>query len=230
MILGSENIKENIVHGVEARFNDDGTQKLIFLPVDGENSYTIEDVINVNDDSGNMLFPLVQNVDDYDFKIEGTTVDLRLDRLFKRDVYSKVFLANDFRDTGKSEEVLPVYYKYSENDDKEHKVFTLEPGVPYIGVTKEQLNMPVDLGCRFKPRVTMFSSGIFIASGFVNPNFYGKIKFGIINLNRVPNYIEQGFRVISAVFEEILGETNAYTGYHQGGNKITTDGMIAPPR
>jgi deoxycytidine triphosphate deaminase len=169
-------------------------------------------------------YPLVEDI--YrDFEIEGSSIDFSIESLYEIKTSLDVNLFIDKRNTGRVVEV-----KTTRIDEEKRNVFYLIPSVPYIGQTREIVNMPLDLIAFPIQRVTCFTAGLSIETGVIQPNFFGKLKFGIYNRNSHVVTVEQGFRIITVVFQTLLGETNIYNGYHQGGDNISTNGEFAPPR
>lgn len=164
------------------------------------------------------ILPLISNLPE-DFQIEGCTVDFSIESLYLVDGYD-IDLMRDYRNTGN---IIPI-----EEDDNE--VFTLKPKEAYIGLTKEIVNIPINLVAIPIQRVTCFTAGLSIETGVIQPNFFGKLKFGIYNRNKTTVRIQKGFRMITVMFKKLFGNANPYDGFHQGGTQISTMGRKAPPR
>ncbi|OQB41141.1 MAG: deoxycytidine triphosphate deaminase [candidate division CPR1 bacterium ADurb.Bin160] len=215
MVLGASEIQKYIKDGVKARFGKDGKQ---IYPTDlKECRYVFSFIGADGTDKCEYFYPLISNIPD-DFEIEGVSVDMSLDKVFQK--FHGAVLKKECRNTGEAIEIQP----------QEENMFVIKPKIVYIGVTQEVVNMPLNLVAKPIPRVTCFSSGLTIDRGLVNPNFYGPLKFGIYNKSQYPILIERGFRIITVTFEHIVGSSNAYVGFHQEGNKISTNGNFAPPR
>jgi dUTP pyrophosphatase len=132
--------------------------------------------------------------------IEGAGVDLSIDRLFE--ISSKALL-------GKEKRILP---KLREVDPP----FELEPGRYYLCITKEKINMPIDLIAFVLPRSTLFRSGASIRTAVVDPGFKGALTIGIKNEGEHKIEIEKHSRIAQIVFSHVKGAM-PYEGKYQGG-------------
>jgi deoxycytidine triphosphate deaminase len=214
MILGAEEITKYIKNGLPARFEADGiTQK-------NSEGYVFIDIAN------RYCFPLVENIPN-DFEIEGASVDITIKDIFiKENIDNCIssFLSVNGRNTGDispAEEVIA---------DTGQKFYAIDTGQQYIATSNEKVNMPLFLLGKPMPRVTMFTAGLLVQVGIIQPNFYGQLKFGLVNMTNRRILIEKGFRAITITFEEIRGGVNAYSGLHQGGQVLSTHNKMAPPR
>lgn len=160
---------------------------------------------------------LITGIDDYEFKIEGATVDVRLDKVYIQDGGGT--LSVDSRNTGKVEELLPY----------DNKLYPIYPGSSYLVTTLETVNMPTDLIGHIDTRTTMFRSGLSLKATYINPGYCGVLSFMITNQTPSVIHIEHGFRIAQIVFHEIKGTCEPYNGYWQGG-KVHTEGTDAVPR
>lgn len=158
---------------------------------------------------------LVENLADRELtNPEGAGFDLRIGALYR--VKGKGFLGVDERETPTMEEIA----SYS---SEENRSVTLEANVYYVMKTIERVNTPNDIAILFRPRSTLYRSGIALFTGNVSPGYVGELNFGIINLRDEPFTLEMGARVCHAMFYQIVGETVSYRGQWQGG-RTTTDG------
>ena len=145
---------------------------------------------------------------------EGAGFDLRMGALYR--VNGKGFLGVHERETPKVEELAS--YSPTEN-----RSIALEPHVYYVMKTIERVNTPNDIAILFRPRSTLYRSGVALFTGNVSPGYVGELNFGIVNLRNEPFTIELGARVCHAMFYLVAGETAPYKGQWQGG-RTTTDG------
>lgn len=140
---------------------------------------------------------------------EGTVIDLRLDKLLK--LKGDGFIGIDERKTPDVEEVA------SFNKKKSCK-YTIKPGEYYLSKTIETINLPNNLVALFKPRTTLFRSGIIFKSGFADPGYHGPLYFALFNASKCNFKIEPGARYCCVYFMEIKGSIkNLYRGQWQGG-------------
>ena len=158
---------------------------------------------------------LVENLADRELtNPEGADFDLRIGALYR--VKGKGVLGVDERETPTMEEIA----SYS---SEENRSVTLEPNVYYVMKTIERVNTPKDIAILFRPRSTLYRSGIALFTGNVSPGYVGELNFGIINLRDEPFTLEMGARVCHAMFYQVIGKTASYRGQWQGG-RTTTDG------
>ncbi|WP_335991589.1 dCTP deaminase [Acinetobacter bereziniae] len=90
--------------------------------------------------------------------------------------------------------------------------FHLFPNKSYLFSTKEHFNLPMDLCCQFFPRSTLFRSGLIFQSSILSTGYTGPMIFSITNNNQVNFLIEPGARFATAIFMQVIGETNSYRG------------------
>lgn len=145
---------------------------------------------------------------------EGAGFDFRIGTLYR--VRGKGYLGVEERETPEMDEVV------SYSPDEKHSV-SLDPNVYYVIKTIERVNTPKDIAILFRPRSTLYRSGIALFTGNVSPGYVGELNFGIMNLRPEPFVLEMGARICHAMFYQIAGETAAYRGQWQGG-RTTTDG------
>lgn len=157
---------------------------------------------------------LVENLSKRELKSpEGAGFDFRLGKVYK--LSQKGFLGIESRKTPKAK-LLAEY------EPQKQKSFVFEPGKYYLIQTIEKVNTPENILILFRPRSTLYRSGIMIFTGNVSPGYKGKLTFGIINLGTSPFRIELGARVVHAMFYEVKGKTNLYRGQWQGGRVSTS--------
>lgn len=158
---------------------------------------------------------LVENLSERELtNPEGAGFDLRIGALYRMD--GKGFLGVTERETPAMKEITAF------SAEANHSI-SLEPRIYYVMKTIERVNTPSDIAILFRPRSTLFRSGVALFTGNVSPGYVGELNFGIMNLRDEPFVIEMGARVCHAVFYEVTGETAAYRGQWQGG-RTTTDG------
>lgn len=143
---------------------------------------------------------------------EGAGFDLRLGEIYE--LKGNSFLGIEERKTPEIE--LLIKFKESEKQS-----FIFKPGKYYLIKTIEKVNTPEDILILFRPRTTIFRSGMMIFTGNASPGYCGELNFGIVNLGSVDVEIELGARVVHAMFYKIDGKTHPYRGQWQGG-RITT--------
>ncbi|MCU0653497.1 MAG: hypothetical protein MUD10_04520 [Candidatus Pacebacteria bacterium] len=139
---------------------------------------------------------------------EGAGFDLRLGEVFE--LAGDGFLGVENR---KTPEIEPVA-KFEEGKSTS---FVFEPGKYYLIKTIEKVNTPEDLLILFRPRTTIFRSGLMLFTGNASPGYCGELTFGLANLGQGRITIEMGARVAHAMFYRIEGQANLYKGQWQGG-------------
>lgn len=165
---------------------------------------------------------------------EGAGFDLRLGEVWE--VKGQGFLGVEERESAKLK--LVSTFKRSDlpkkntstssgqvspkrSDLLKKKVVSLEPGKYYVVKTVEDLNVPENIQVIFRPRSTLYRSGVALFSGNASPGYRGGINVGLINFGPKPFKIEMGARFIHAIFLEVKGKTHKYRGQWQGGRTQT---------
>lgn len=143
---------------------------------------------------------------------EGAGFDLRLGEIYE--LTGSGFLGVDERKTPE----VKLLAKYEKNKKKS---FIFRPGKYYVMKTIERVNTPPDILILFRPRSTLYRSGVMIFTGNASPGYCGELNFGIINFGPHPIKIELGARVVHAMFYQVEGKTNLYRGQWRGGRVNT---------
>jgi len=157
---------------------------------------------------------LVEGLCDRELKNpEGAGFDLRIGEVFE--LKSDAFLGIEERETPK----VKILAKFDENKKQS---FIFKPKTYYLMKTIEKVNTPDDILILFRPRTTIFRSGMMLLTGNASPGYCGELTFGITNLGPVDVEIELGARVVHAMFYKIDGKTNLYRGQWQEG-RVTTE-------
>lgn len=143
---------------------------------------------------------------------EGAGFDLRIGEIHQ--ISGKGFLGQEERKTPKAR----LLVKYN---PKKKQVFIFKPGKYYLMKTVEKVNTPSNILILFRPRSTLYRSGMTIFTGNASPGYCGELTFGITNLGPCNIKIELGARVAHAMFYKIEGKTNLYRGQWQGGRVST---------
>lgn len=143
---------------------------------------------------------------------EGAGFDFRIGTIYG--VKGSGFLGIHDRETPAMEEIA----SYS---PEENRSVTLEPNVYYVMKTVERINTPNDVAVLFRPRSTLYRSGVALFTGNASPGYCGELNFGIMNLRNEPFTLEMGARVCHAMFYQVIGETSPYRGQWQGGRTTT---------
>ncbi len=139
---------------------------------------------------------------------EGAGFDLRLGEIYE--LKGKGFLGVDERKTPE----VKLLAKYEEGKKKS---FIFRPDRYYLMKTVEKVNTPKNILILFRPRSTLYRSGMTIFTGNASPGYCGELTFGVVNLGSFPVEIELGARVAHAMFYKIEGKTNLYRGQWHGG-------------
>ena len=156
---------------------------------------------------------LVENLSERELKNpEGAGFDLRIGSLYT--IVGTGFLGVTERETPKIKEVLP-------NLKTGQRLYLLKPGIYYVAKTMERLNTPSNIVVLFRPRSTLYRSGVSLFTGNVSPGYIGECSFGIINLSNKSFVLEVGARLCHAMFYQVSGKTNLYRGQWQGGRTTT---------
>jgi len=135
--------------------------------------------------------------------IQGAGVDLEIDELYR--IASSSFL-------GKKERRLPKLEKVDS--------FVLAPREYYLCVTREKVNMPLDLVAFIFPRSTLFRCGVSLMTAVVDPGYTGKLTMGMKNETCYEFKLERHARIAQIVFCLVKGRTIGYRGKYQGGKVV----------
>lgn len=157
---------------------------------------------------------------------EGAGFDIRLGEVHKI-VGGEAFLGVTHRETPKVETVISYVKSQILNSKLQTNIkskiprITIKPGEFFLLSSMETFNIPLNLTVNFKPRTTLFRSGLFLRTGNVAPGYHGKVTFGVKNEGPVSVTIELGCRFAHAQFFEVKGGGTQYKGQWQGG-RVTT--------
>lgn len=144
---------------------------------------------------------------------EGCVFDLQLGKVFE--IRGKAFLGINERETSGVKEIASL-------NSKKKTSFVFKPGTFYLVKTVEKVNLPENIAATFKPRSTLFRSGLILRTGIANPGYNGPLYFGLFNAGSINVEIELGARFASVMFMEVKGESvNVYRGQWQGGRDTT---------
>jgi len=156
---------------------------------------------------------LVENLSERELKNpEGAGFDFRIGEIYE--ISGKGFLGILERETPK----IKLIAKYN---PKRKQTFIFKPGKYYLIKTIEKVNTPENILILFRPRSTLYRSGMMIFTGNVSPGYKGELVFGISNLGSCEVEVELGARIVHAMFFEVKGKTNLYRGQWQGGRVST---------
>jgi dCTP deaminase len=146
--------------------------------------------------------------------IQPSSVDLRLDRLFR------VFLNHTMPviDVKQDLEDLTRLVKIDEGE-----AFILHPGEFVLGSTYERVSLPDDLVGRIEGKSSLGRLGLIVhaTAGFVDPGFSGTLTLEITNLTRVPIVLWPGkpiaqlsFMALDQAAERPYGHPELGSHYH----------------
>jgi deoxycytidine triphosphate deaminase len=125
------------------------------------------------------------------------------------------------KETSKSYCSIPTKNRERTSRSARRIKFILLPQTYYVVKTVEKVNLPLNLAATFRPRSTLYRSGIGVFSGNVAPGYRGEINVGICNFTKYPFEIELGARFLHIMFWQVKGKVNAYRGQWQGGRTTT---------
>ncbi len=165
---------------------------------------------------------LVENLDERELTTpEGAGFDIRLGEVHKI-VGGTAFLGVTHRETPEIKTIAKILNSKSQiNSKSKIPKITIKPGEFYLLSSIETFNIPLNLTVNFKPRTTLFRSGLFLRTGNVAPGYHGKVTFGVKNEGPISVTMELGCRFAHAQFFEVKGGGTQYKGQWQGG-RVTT--------
>lgn len=159
---------------------------------------------------------LVENLSERELNNpEGAGLDLRIGELYM--LKNGGFLSIEKRETPK----INLIAKYEEGKSN---IVIIKPNKYYIMKTIEKVNTPNNILILFRPRTTLFRSGLTLYTGNCSPGYSGELNFGLRNHSKYKCKLEMGSRVAHAMFYQVKGKTNLYKGQWQGG-RTTTKGI-----
>jgi deoxycytidine triphosphate deaminase len=145
---------------------------------------------------------------------EGAGFDLRVGEIYRLGKKSG-FLGVTDRKTADLKPLAKYFPKKTIQLD-------LEPHIYYVVKTIESINLPPDILALFRPRSTLYRSGLMLFTGNASPGYQGGLSFGLINFGQQKFVLEMGARIVHAMFYEVRGKTNLYRGQWQGGRVGTS--------
>lgn len=158
---------------------------------------------------------LVENLSERELNTpEGTGFDLRIGRLN--------ILKGSEGFLGVKKRATPNFDLVAEYDSDKNTEVEIQPGEYYVMTTIEKVNTPENLAGLFRPRTTLFRSGLTLYTGICDPGYCGELSFGLVNHSKFPFKLEMGARVVHITFHTIEGLTNPYKGQWQGGRETTS--------
>jgi deoxycytidine triphosphate deaminase len=137
--------------------------------------------------------------------VQGAGVDLRIEKLFE--ICGRAYLGTKKRKLPKLVEKNDAY-------------FILAPGMYYLCVTTESVNMPQDLIAFILPRSTLFRAGVSLRTAVVDPGYKGALTIGIKNEGPLEFKLKRSARIAQIVFSEVKGNAEEYNGKYQGGKVV----------
>lgn len=121
--------------------------------------------------------------------IEGSSYDLCVGSIIWKDSETKDTKSLHYNST------LPL-------DQQEQT--TLHPGQMLLVVTKEEINMPLDLSATVFSRNQLARDGILaLNAGHVDPGYEGSIIIRLINLRAIPYTLRLGVPIYTIVFQKL---------------------------
>jgi len=158
---------------------------------------------------------LIEGLSERELKTpEGTGFDLRIGKLnILKD-------GNGF--LGVTERATPNIDLVAEYNPNKKVTVEIKPEEYYLMTTIEKVNTPEYLAGLFRPRTTLFRSGLTLYTGICSPGYCGELSFGLVNHSKYPFKLEMGSRIVHVVFHTIEGLSNPYKGQWQGGRETTS--------
>jgi dCTP deaminase len=88
---------------------------------------------------------------------------------------------------------------------KDEEPFVLQPSEFVLGITKEEIGLPDDIGARIEGRSSWGRLGIIIHStaGYIDPGFQGRLTLEISNIGMMPVLLYPNLRICQIAFERL---------------------------
>jgi dCTP deaminase len=155
--------------------------------------------------------------------IQPSSVDLRLDRLFR------VFLNHTMPviDVKQDLEDLTRLVKIDEGE-----AFILHPGEFVLGSTYERVSLPDDLVGRIEGKSSLGRLGLLIHStaGFIDPGFSGHITLELSNVANLPITLYPGMKIGQVSFLRMTTPADVPYGSARAGSKYQGQRGPTPSR
>lgn len=145
---------------------------------------------------------------------EGAGLDLRI---------GEVYLLEEGGFLGVNDRKTPKMRLIGKYEEGKSSIIDIKPNEYYVMQTIEEVNTPRDILILFRPRTTLFRSGLTLYTGNCSPGYKGKLSFGLKNHSNFNFKLELGSRIVHAMFHKVKGKTNMYRGQWQFG-RVSTDG------
>lgn len=92
-------------------------------------------------------------------------------------------------------------------DEKDESSFVIKPGETAYVVTEEELNLPSNVFCQLSTKRKLSHDGILVLGGFsVDPNYNGRLFFGMHNLSNEDYPFLPGKKIIAGIFYKLSDE------------------------
>ena len=89
-------------------------------------------------------------------------------------------------------------------DEKDEANFIIKPGETAYVTTEEDLDLPNNIFCQLSTKRKLSHDGILLLGGFsIDPNYKGKLFFGLHNLSREDYPFRPGKKLVAGIFYEL---------------------------
>jgi dCTP deaminase len=158
-----------------------------------------------------------------DANIQPSSVDLRLDRLFRVFRNHTASIIDVKQDMEELTELVQI--------DTEG-VFVLHPGEFVLGATLERIGMPDDLVSRIEGKSSLARLGLLIHStaGFIDPGFDGHITLELANVATLPITLYPGMKIGQISFVQMTTPADKPYGSDGVGSKYQGQRGPTPSR
>ena len=111
----------------------------------------------------------------------------------------------DFRVSSKL--LSPRFNRERVFDENDETSFVIKPGETAYVMTEEDLDLPKNMFCQLSTKRKLSHDGILLLGGFsIDPNYKGKLFFGLHNLSREDYPFRPGKKLVAGVFHELSDE------------------------
>ncbi len=98
----------------------------------------------------------------------------------------------------------PKKYEELSGDDLKHAY--VEPGEVVFVLSKEKLNLPIDMHIQLSPKRSLAHDGIELLGGLtVDPLYEGYLVFGLYNVSGTPFKLKPGIKLVGATLYRLSG-------------------------
>lgn len=158
-----------------------------------------------------ILRKMYPDLDEEQYQPAG--IDLTLGQLKAFDDSEEVYgICNNVKQLPKYKNVPESAVSIDEQNEKLDIGWLLEPHVPYIGVTKEMIQIDSNMAQIYLPRSSLLRGGVLVETALGDPGFHGHLSFLMLNQLHKPFFISKNERFAQMINLKVDGVITDYDG------------------